>query len=255
MKIFLITDIHHGNNTNHKHLKGEDYINLFGEEFREASLKLIDQMNHCDLVINLGDLIHDEEKGRDLITYSEGISFFTTTKRVEHVIGNHDLRNLSMENIGRFIKRDKEYFSFDHNGYHHIILGGTRKEPRGPHYIEEEQLQWLENDLKNNNLQTIVYCHFPLDNQDFSENYYFKGRPDGGSISNRGFVRPILEKSGKVVAVFNGHTHFFHEEIIKDIIYITIPSFSENNGEGRPNHKFVVVEVENTAVKTNMISL
>lgn len=255
MKILLITDIHHGSNTNYKHLKGEEYVNLFGEEFEGASLKLIDQMNHCDLVINLGDLIHDEEKEKDIATYSEGVSFFATMTRVEHVIGNHDLRNLNMEDLSKIVKRDKEYFSFDHEEYHHLILGGTKKEPRGPHYIDEDQLQWLENDLKNTNLQTIVYCHFPLDNQDFSENYYFKGRPEGGSISNRGFIRQILEKSTKVIAVFNGHTHFFHEETIKNIIYTTIPSFSENNGKDRPNHKFAVVEVENTIIKTNIVSL
>ncbi len=255
MKVFLITDIHHGDNTNYKHLQGEDYINIFGEEFKDASLRIIDQMNQCDLVVNLGDLIHDEEKERDVATYSEAISFFKTNTKVEHVIGNHDLRNLTIEDIGRIIGRNREYVSFDQAEYHHIILGGTRKEPRGPNYIEEEQLQWLENDLNNANLPTIVYCHYPLDNQDFSENYYFKNRPDGGSIANRGFVRPILEKSGKVIAVFNGHTHFFHEEIIKDITYTTIPSFSENNGEGRPNHKFSVVEIENTTIKTSIIGI
>jgi alkaline phosphatase len=255
MKIFLITDIHHGANTNYKHLKGEEYINLFGEEFKEASLKLLSEMNQCDLVVNLGDLIHDEEREKDFFVYSEGVSFFDTTARIEHVVGNHDLRNLTMSDLSRVLKRDKEYFSFDCNGYHHVVLGGTRKEPRGPHYIEEEQLKWLEDDLKATEQKTLVYCHFPLDNQDLSENYYFKGRPDGGSIANRGFVRPILEKSGKVLAVFNGHTHFFHQEGIKNIIYTTVPSFSENNGEGRPNHKFAVVEVEGDTITSNIISL
>lgn len=255
MKVFLITDIHHGDNTNYKHLKGEDYINLFGEEFRGASLKMIDQMNQCDLVINLGDLIHDENKEKDIVTYSEAISFFKTDTRVEHVIGNHDLRNLSMEDIGKVIKREKEYTSFDQAGYHHILLGGTRKDPRGPHYLEEEQLQWLENDLNTTNLPTIVYCHYPLDNQDFSQNYYFKSKPESGSIANKGFVRPILEKSKKVIAVYNGHTHFFHEETISGITYTTIPSFSENNGEGKPNHKFAVVEVSESNIKTEIINL
>ena len=255
MKIFLITDIHHGDNTNYKHLKGEEYINLFGEEFKVASQKLIDRMNNSDLVINLGDLIHDEEKEKDIQSYTDAVSFFTTSTRVEHVIGNHDVRNLTIEDLSGIIKRNKEYSSFDHAGYHHIILGGVRKEPRGPHYIEEEQLQWLENDLQSTVLQTIVYCHFPLNNQDFSDNYYFKSRPDGGAIANRGFVRPIFEKSGKVLAVFSGHTHFFNEEIIKGIRYTTVPSFSENNGDNRPNHQFALAEIDSHEIKIDIVGV
>ena len=109
MKILLITDIHHGQNTNYKHLKGEEYINLFGEEFKDASTKLINIFNQCDLVMNLGDLIHDENSEQDKTAYTEAVSFFNTTSKVEHVIGNHDLKNLTMEYISGVVHRSKEY--------------------------------------------------------------------------------------------------------------------------------------------------
>ena len=255
MKIALITDIHHGHNTNYKHLKGEEYVNLFGAEFKDASKKLISIFDQSDLVVNLGDLIHDEDKEQDIHTYGEAVSFFNSNSRVEHVIGNHDLRNLTMKDLIEIVHRDKEYFSFDLKCFHHIVLGGTRKEPRGPHYIEEEQLKWLENDLNTTDLPTFIYCHYPLDNQDLSENYYFKSRPDGGSIANKGFVRPILERSGKVKAVFNGHLHFYHQEVIKGITYCTVPSFSENNGVNRPNHQFALVEVTNEGLNIEIKDL
>jgi predicted phosphodiesterase len=255
MKILLITDIHHGTNANYKKHKGEDYKNIFGEEFRGKSERLAKEMNQCDLVVNLGDLIQDENRDTDLIAYKEAVNLFTTKSPIKHVVGNHDLRNLSIADITTILRRDKEYTSFDLNNFHHVILGGTRKEPRGPHYIDEEQLKWLEKDLANTNLSTLVYCHYPLDNQDFSENYYFKNRPDGGSLGNRGFVRPMLEKSNIVKAVFSGHTHFFHKEIIKNIIYCTVPSFSENNGDGKPNHQFALVEVNDNDVNIEIKNL
>lgn len=257
MKILLITDVHHGDNTNYKHLKGEEYINLFGEEFREASKKLITEMDQCDLVINLGDLIHDEDgqKEKDLQTYKEAVSFFATSAKVEHILGNHDVRNLTLEDLSSVIGRNTEYCSFDIGGYHHVIIGGNRKEPRNPYLLSEEELQWLEKDLKSTELPAIIYSHFPLGNQDQSGNYYFANRPEAGSMGNKGFIRQVLERSGKVKAAFNGHTHFFHKEIIKDIIYCTIPSFSENDGTGRPNHQYALINTEGESIDIEIKSV
>lgn len=238
MKIFLLADVHFGENRNYPNLKGEDYINVFGAEFERLAPELLTKVNECDLLIDLGDLISEVDHETDLINYKKAESLIQTDIPVKHVAGNHDLRNLSKEDFASLIDGEKSYYSFDQGGYHHVVLDGNRVEPRGPMFIDEEQLLWLENDLDNTEFKAVVYCHHPLDNQDMSDNYYFSACPERASINNKGFVRRVLNKSNKVLAVFSGHTHFYFKQVIDGIPYFTIPSFLENDGTGQPNKKF-----------------
>lgn len=244
MKIFLITDIHHGENSNYPNLGGLEYVNVFGEQFEKLIPTLKGEMNECDLVINLGDFIHDESTEKDIETYKEALSLLSSNTLTKHVLGNHDERNLSRETCTSLIGEEKSYYSFDFGGYHHVILDGNAIEPRGPLYVSEEQLQWLENDLESTQLKSIIYCHHPLDNQDMSENYYFKERPERASINNKHFVRKVLKKSEKVLAVFSGHTHFYAKQEIDGITYFTIPSFMENDGNHEPKAEYGIATIE-----------
>lgn len=102
-------------------------------------------------------------------------------------------------------------------------------------------MQWLDS-LKNTNFPTIIYIHHPLDEQSMENNYYFRERPEKSCVSNREEVRNMLKDSGKVVVVFSGHTHFFHEQTIDNIQYITVPSFAENNGNHEPAQTYVIAD-------------
>lgn len=248
MNIFLITDIHYGKDINYPKLAGEDYVNLFGAKISGLSEKLISEMEKSDLVINLGDFICNENQEKDIETYKNALSFISSKILTKHVPGNHDLLNITREKWPELVAESKTYYSFDIGGYHHIVLDGTRTEPRGPHYIGDEQLKWLEVDIAKTTLNSIVYCHYPLDNQSMENNYYFKDKPENGSLSNRYFVRRILERSGKVMAVFSGHTHFYNQQEINGIMYCTVPSFSENNGTNEPKLEYVVATISENQV-------
>lgn len=242
MRIFLITDIHHGRDSNYPTLGGTEYINVFGESFRSLFESLRPEVETGDLVVNLGDLIHDIDPETDLQTYQEAVSILQTKTLTKHVVGNHDVRNLSREQWCQLAGVQQTYYSFDLGGYHHVVLDGAQREMRGPFYLDEAQLEWLEQDLAQTELKTLVYCHFPLDNQNFDDNYYFKDHPERGSASNKRFVRKIFEKSGKVLAVFSGHTHFFSDQIMEGIRYVTVPSFTENDSNHRPKAEYAIVE-------------
>lgn len=248
MKIFLITDIHYGENTNYPHHGGADYVNQFGEQFKDFFPRLHEEMEQCNLVMNLGDFIHDENTEKDIETYKSALSFFAIKTPVKHVLGNHDVRNISREKWSELVGEKQSYYSFDLGGYHHVVLDGNRTERRGPLYISEEQLNWLEEDLGKTSLTTVIYCHFPMDNQSMENNYYFHDKPESASLGNKYFVRRILEKSGKVVAVFSGHTHFYSEQKLNNITYCTVPSFSENDGNQEPNGKYAVTTLEDGQV-------
>ena len=249
MKIFLITDIHHGKNSNYPNLRGLEYVNVFGEQFEKLIPTLTNEMDSCDLVINLGDFIHDENPDKDIETYKEAMVLLSPKVPTKHVAGNHDLRNLSKETFASLIGEEKSYYSFDLGDIHHIVLDGNMTEPRGPYYISEEQLLWLKEDLEKTQFKTIVYCHHPLDNQSMEENYYFKERPERASVNNKFFVRNILRNSEKVLAVFSGHTHFYCKQEIDGIPYFTIPSFTENDGDHKPKAEYGIATIENEMVE------
>src|SRR3972149_9486259 len=97
MKIFLITDIHYGRETNYPNVGGKDYVNSFGEQFRHFYPHLKTVMEECDLVVELGDLIHDESAEKDVETYKSALMFFSILTPVKHVLGNHDAKNISRE--------------------------------------------------------------------------------------------------------------------------------------------------------------
>lgn len=255
MKILIITDIHYGKDTNYPELLGKDYISSFGSQFEKYLPKIRTLVNEHDLTINLGDLISETNAESDLIQYKKAVEFFGKEKPVKHVIGNHDLRTLSRNQITEIIKEKKPYYSFDLNNYHHVILDSFRNSRTEPCRIEKEQLNWLKEDLKNTNLLTLVYCHYALDNQSIDYHYVFKDKPQKVFIDNKEEVRKVFEDSEKVIAVFGGHLHFFHQENISGIKYITAPAFTENDGNHKPKAECLSVELKQKEVNIKVIKL
>jgi hypothetical protein len=89
-----------------------------------------------------------------------------------------------------------------------------------------------------------VYCHYPLDEQSLENNYYFKGKPHKAFIENREEIRKIFESSKKVLAVFSGHLHFYSQTSINQIKYVTVPAFTENNGQQEPQAECLSVDLK-----------
>lgn len=255
MKILIITDIHYGEDTNYPQLINKDYISSFGSQFERYLPKIKALAKEHDLTINLGDLIRETNTESDLIQYKKAVELFGKEKPVKHVIGNHELRTLSRNQLAEVIGENKTYYSFDLNNYHHIILDSFRNSKEEPCKIDEEQLVWLQKDLKNTNLLTLVYCHYALDNQSLDSNYYFKGKPQKVFIENKEEVRKIFEDSEKVLAVFGGHLHFSHQESINEIKYITAPAFTENDGNHKPKAECLSIYLDDKEVTTTIIKI
>lgn len=255
MKILIITDIHHGEDTNYPKLLDKNYINSFGSQFEKYLPKIKDLIKEHDLIINLGDLIKETDTESDLIQYKKAIELLGKEKTIKHVVGNHDLWNIPRNKIAEIIGENNNYYSFDLNNYHHVILDGFRNSKEEPYEIDKEQLSWLQKDLKNTDFLTIVYCHYSLDNQSLDSNYYFKGKPDRVFIKNKEEIRKIFEDSGKVIAVFGGHLHFFHEESINSIKYITAPAFTENDGNHKPKAECLSIGLNGKDITVMIIKI
>jgi 3',5'-cyclic AMP phosphodiesterase CpdA len=255
MRILIISDIHYGNDTNYPKYGREDYINSFGSKFENYLLKFKALSLEHDLIIDLGDLIAEIDADNDIDLYKKATGLLNVGRPVKYVLGNHELRNLSRQQLLQIIGEEKAYYSFDIDNYHHIVLDSFRNNRDEQPLIDREQLVWLKQDLEKTNLSTLVYCHYALNNQSLDENYYFKGKLHKAFIKNKEEVRRILEDSKKVIAVFGGHLHFFNRENINNIDYITVPSFTENNSANEPKAECVSVKLVDNKIEVSIKSL
>jgi hypothetical protein len=76
--------------------------------------------------------------------------------------------------------------------------------------------------------------HHPASEMRLDGNRWFDKRPHLARVAERRALREVIEKSGKVLAVFNGHVHWNHLDLIAGIPYVTLQSLIENLDEDAP---------------------
>ena len=171
-----------------------------------------------DFVIQLGDFCIPKAGNMSFL------SIFNSFKGDKyHVLGNHDLDSgyTRSDNL-RFWDQSDSYYSFNKNNFHFIVLDGndtTSPPQKGyAHYVGEEQIEWLRNDLEKTDLPTIVFSHQSLFDLFGTEN---------DSIIRRIFEEENLKAGkNKIIACFNGHTHVDNYKKIGGIWYFELNSMS-----------------------------
>jgi predicted phosphodiesterase len=177
-----------------------------------------------DFIVELGDFA----EAQDSLYYKIWNSF---PGQKYHVIGNHEMDGgHSLEEALRSRDMKISYYSFEKNGFHFIVLDGNDKKSESVkgyrQFIGEKQLEWFINDLSQSIYPVIVFSHQGLLNQQGAEEMY--------GVENADQLRKIVEDhnaknpASKVIACFNGHTHWDYAEKINDVWYVTINSMSYN---------------------------
>ncbi len=157
----------------------------------------------------------------------------TLQQKVYQVIGNHDLFGILDKSgvlttdplYGKKMYEDrfgaKTYYSFDHKGYHFIVLDSVQPTPdrQWQSLIDDAQLEWLEQDLQKTGttVPVIINTHVPMVTgfPTFAEPGMLPPQKyDTISLWNTWKIIPILDKYN-VIAVLQGHTHineriFYH---------------------------------------------
>jgi Icc protein len=163
--------------------------------------------------------------------------------KVHHTIGNHDHFGLFIRSgieagspgFGKqmYIERvGPTYYSFDHKGYHFVVLDTIQPTPdrSWEARIDQPQLNWLAADLSKLPAATpvVVSAHVPLVTGFAS----YAAPTTGGSgttppsphpqlvVANAYEVLPLLEKQN-TLAVFQGHTHINEVVTFRGIPYVT----------------------------------
>jgi 3',5'-cyclic AMP phosphodiesterase CpdA len=181
---------------------------IFGRVWYEVDLL------HPDLIVTVGDTI---EGGNDTRAVQEWTDLRPVWKRYSHypiyfTAGNHDIwsgesRRLYEQETGR-----PAFYSFNYQNMHITILDNTRTRD-----LSEEQLQFLEEDLKANAARQpkMVVFHKPFWIQDIRE---------------RGTDFPLhkIAKKHGVEYIVSGHGHEFVRIVRDGIAYMEVGSSGGN---------------------------
>jgi 3',5'-cyclic AMP phosphodiesterase CpdA len=136
------------------------------------------------------------------------------------VPGEHDVTDgPGTEYFQRFgqASDNKGYYSFDHNGVHFIALVNVMHfKPNGLGGLGDDQLAWLENDLKGRSSSTpiVVFAHMPL---------WTIYEPWGWGTGDAGQAMSYLKRFGSVT-VLNGHIHQIVSKVEGNITFHTARS-------------------------------
>jgi 3',5'-cyclic AMP phosphodiesterase CpdA len=139
---------------------------------------------------------------------------------VHYVPGEHDVlddeRKLYLERYGRGAK-GAGWYSFDDNGVHFVgLVNVVDLKAGGLGNLGNEQLQWLEADLKGRSASTpiVVFAHIPL----------WTVYPQWGWGTDDGArVLDLLKRFGSVT-VLNGHIHQTMQKVEGNVTFHTAMS-------------------------------
>jgi 3',5'-cyclic-AMP phosphodiesterase len=228
LRIGVVTDIHNG----------PDMDTRIGSVAIPMLERFVAAMHRFkpDVIVDLGDRINDVSVDEDR-TRIQAVRdrLASVGAPVLFLYGNHDLINVKPEEQRRILGKKGDYESVDLKGFHLILLnsqdptfggvGGT---------LSTKQLNWLEEDLRTSQGPVLVFCHHPLNEQDFSEHWYFGNHADYALVVNRERARKLLVASGRVRAAFHGHMHWNHVTVSEGVAYVTVESLICNGLTGGP---------------------
>jgi hypothetical protein len=150
-----------------------------------------------DFIVFTGDLTHttdDPKERRKRMGEARDIIGGLAVKDVKFMPGEHDAGLDNGEAFQEYF--GKTHYTFDHKGVHFIVVDNV-SDPTSS--IGDEQLQWLQEDLKNldKDLPIVVFTHRPL--FDLYPNWDWWTRDGAKAID---LLMPY-----KNVTVFYGHIH------------------------------------------------
>jgi len=214
----------------------------------------------ADIAIELGDLVNGAfvvgpgygDPTRIPSILELGLASLEGLEAPMHfVLGNHDLYDLSKTEFLTAVGQEEAYYSFDLGGVHFVILNAEFNDPDESDYdhvfmrvkcrIPIGELEWLRNDLVGTELPTIVCIHQPIDAE-------FDPNAGGPPVVNNEEVRQILNDSGDIIAVFQGHDHTNVYNEIDGIHYVTFAAMVDHTEQGPATWAQISLDLESRTI-------
>ena len=235
IKVGLMTDLHYADKPPTK-----------TRFYREALAKLdeaVEVMNREKpaLVVELGDFIDQADSvDREIEWLKTMESHFARLSMPRHyVLGNHCVGTLTKQEFAANTKASGSFESFEAGGVTFVILDSCFRSDGTPYSrknfdwkdanVPKDELSWLDSQLSKASGPVIVLAHQRLD------------ADKAHAVQNAAEVRSLLEKSGKVLAVFQGHSHKNDYQQIAGIHYTTL--FAMVEGSGVENNGYTMLDV------------
>ena len=240
LRVGMVTDLHHADKPSH----GTRY-------YRESIPKLVEAAKQfandkIDFAVELGDLIDAADSVEVELDYLTTVNqaFSSTSQDRHYVLGNHCVETLTKEEFLGAVQQERSFYSFDRQGFHFVVLDacfradgkpyGRRNSKWNDSNLSAEELQWLRADLRSTEHPVIVFAHQRLDVS------------NGHGIKNQAEARAIMEASGKVLAVFQGHSHKNDLKDIGGIHYCTLVAMVEGTGAERNGYSVMSILPDST---------
>lgn len=235
LRIGLITDLHYADKPD----AGKRHYRESIQKLSEASRKFREE--RVAFVVELGDLIDSAPTVEGELGYLKTINgqFAELVPNRYYVLGNHCVENLTKSEFLAEVGQERSWFSFDRADCHFVFLDACFRKDSVPYgrknadwkdaFIPREEMEWLKQDLHAAHKPSIVFVHQRLD----LDNHY--------APANAADIRTILEDSGKVSAVFQGHSHANDYREINGIHYCTLVAMIE--GAAPENNGYSVLDI------------
>ena len=167
------------------------------------------------LIIHTGDITHLSKPAE----FEQAQQLFGTLRASEmHTTpGEHDVTDgIGTEYFNRFGKasRNKGYYSFDHDGVHFVsLINVLNFKPGGLGAFGNEQLEWLEADLKSRSASTpiVAFSHMPM---------WTIYEPWGWGTGDADQALGYMKRFGSVT-ILNGHIHQIIQKVEGNITFHT----------------------------------
>ena len=207
----LITDIHHGLDS--EYVRGSVALPLF-----ESSLESL-LAHQPELLIDLGDRLNHSEPDQAELAATEVAAIFDRAPLLKvYLQGNDDVTPRPGQE--RLLGAPLGNQSLELGGWQLIFLDTFDGSVEGA--LSLATLTWLERDLAENILPTVVFSHQPLDGEPLPGNPFFDGdtsyqaHPKGHAEARR-----LMERH-KVKLAVSGHAHWNHQVNVNGIYYLTL---------------------------------
>ena len=155
VRFAVVADLHFGRAVRYRGVDRK--LTVHAPALTSAFLDDMNRRVRPDFVMVLGDVIEDEARQADLDNYTEAVAILSGLNMpVRYVYGNHDLVNLTHDQLLTVSGEVALNTSFDVEGWHLVRLHSTvsferpdrsGREPGLRADIAPEHLDWLDQDL------------------------------------------------------------------------------------------------------------
>jgi predicted phosphodiesterase len=235
LRIGLMTDLHYADKDPAK-----------TRFYREALGKLDEAVAHFNrgqpaLVVELGDFIDRADSvDQEIAWLKEMEQHYARLVMPRHyVLGNHCVDTLTKAEFAQHTKAAGGHAAIESGGLTFLILDACYREDGAAYQrknfhwqdtnLPKHELSWLEAELARAGGPVIVLAHQRLDVD------------KAHAVRNAAEVRSLLERSGKVHAVFQGHSHKNDYQQIGGIHYTTLVAMVE--GSGMENSGYAMLDI------------